>query len=311
MDGAHVPQVLQPGLQHEPGREEGLGQLAEDQAVVARVGLGEAREPAAALVVEGAAVDDDPADGGAVAADELGGRVHHDVGAVAKGLAQVRRGHGVVHHQGDPVLVGDGRHVLEVEDVTLGVAERLGVEGLGVGPDGGPPGVEVVGVVDEGDLDPELGQRVVEQVVGAAVQGGRRDHVAAVLGQVEQGDGLGRLAAGHGQRRHPALEGGHPLLEDGLGRVHDPGVDVAQLLQPEQGGGVGGVAEGVAGGLVDRHGPGPGGGVGHGSGVDLTGLESPVGHGSGLLGDGPCASFDSTDRRPPVPSLANPSELVN
>ena len=134
--------------------------------------------------------------------------------------------------------------------------------------------------------------------------------MAAVLGQVQQGDRLGRLAAGHGQGRHPALEGGHPLLEDGLGGVHDPGVDVAQLLQPEQGGGVGGVPEGVAGGLVDGNGPGPGGGVGHGSGVDLAGLESPVGHGSGLLGA-------VSGRRSPeraslgAPMLANATDLIN
>ena len=138
--------------------------------------------------------------------DELGGRVDDDVGTVAEGLGEVRRGHGVVHHQGDLVLVGDGRYVLEVEDVTLGVAEGLGVEGLGVGADGGPPGVQVVGLFDERHVDPELGQGVVEEVVGAAVQGGRGHHVATVLGQVEQGDGLSRLATGHGQRGHPTLQ---------------------------------------------------------------------------------------------------------
>ena len=118
----------------------------------------------------------------------------------------------------DLVLVRDARHTLEVEHVALGVAERLGVERLGVGPDGGTPRLEVVGVVDEGHLDPELGQGVVEEVVRAAVERGRRDDVAAVLGQVEQRDRLGRLAAGHGQGRHPALEGGDPLFEHGLRR---------------------------------------------------------------------------------------------
>ena len=241
-------------------------------------------EPPAALVVERPAVDDDPPDGGAVTTDELGGRMHDDVGAVAQGLGQVGGGHRVVHHQGDPVLVGQGRHGLEIQHVTFRIAQRLGVEGLRVGPDGGPPGLEVVGVVDEGDLDPELWQCVVQEVVGAAVERRRGHHVPAVLGQVEQRDGLGRLAAGHRQRRHAALQGRHPLLEDGLGGVHDAGVDVPQFLQPEQGGGVGGVPEGVAGGLVDGNGPGPGGGVGNSSGMDLAGFESPIGHGSGLLG---------------------------
>jgi hypothetical protein len=38
-----------------------------------------------------------------------------------------------------------------------------------------------------------------------------------------------------------------------VGRIHDAGVDVAELGQAEQVGGVLGVAELVAGGLVDRH----------------------------------------------------------
>jgi hypothetical protein len=270
-----------------PVREERLGELAEYQAVVALVRFGEAREAAAALVVEGPAVHDDPADGGAVAADELGGRVHHDVGSVPQRLGQVGGGHGVVHHQGDAVLVGDGGDVLEVEHVAFGIADRLAVERFGGGPDRGPPRVEVVSVVDEADLDPELGKRVVQEVVGAAVERGRGHQVAAVLGQVEQCHGLGRLAAGHGQRRHAALERRHPFLEDRLGGVHDAGVDVPELLEAEESGGVGSVPEGVAGGLVDGHGPGPGGRVGHGPGVDLAGFEAPIGHGSGLLGAAP------------------------
>src|SRR5690606_39361934 len=69
----------------------------------------------------------------------------------------------------------------DVEHVVAGVADRLGVEGLGLGSDRGPPGVEVVGVVDEGALDAHLGQRVVEEVVGAAVERGGGHDVAAGL----------------------------------------------------------------------------------------------------------------------------------
>src|ERR1700733_2130046 len=57
--GADVPEVLQTGLQNVPGGEQGLGELREDQAVIAGIRLGEVRETAAALVVEGASIDDD------------------------------------------------------------------------------------------------------------------------------------------------------------------------------------------------------------------------------------------------------------
>ena len=59
-------------------------------------------------------------------------------------------------------------------------------------------------------------------------------------------------------RRHPALERRDPLLEHVVGRVHDAGIDVAELLQREQARGVGGVVELVAGGLIDRDGDGLG-----------------------------------------------------
>ena len=111
--------------------------------------------------------------------------MHDDVCAVKKRLREVRRGQRAVDHQGNLLVVGHRGHTLEVEDVTLGVTEGLGEEGLGGGPDGRPPGVEVVRIINEGGLYAELGQGVVKEVVGAAVEGGRRDDVAAVLRQVQ------------------------------------------------------------------------------------------------------------------------------
>ncbi len=108
-----------------------------------------------------------------------------------------------------------------------------------------------------------------------AVERRRRHDVAAGVGEAEDGEGLGRLAAGHGQRPDAALEVGHALLQHRLGRIHDPGVDVAGLAQGEQGGGVVRVPEDIAGRLVDGRGSGPGGGVRARSGMDLAGFEPP------------------------------------
>jgi hypothetical protein len=80
--------------------------LGVDHAVVAHVGLVQALE---ALLVLGprelAAVDDDAADAVAVAVHVLGERVHHDVGTVLDGAAQVGAGHGVVHDQWHTMVV--------------------------------------------------------------------------------------------------------------------------------------------------------------------------------------------------------------
>jgi hypothetical protein len=197
---------------------------------------------------------------------------------VPQWLAEVRRRDGVVDDERDLVLVRDRTDPLEVEHVALRVADRLAVEGAGLGPDGRAPSVEVVGIGDERDLDAELGERVVEEVVGAAVERRRRDDVSAVLGQVEQRDRLGRHPARRRESADATVEGGHPLFEHRLGRVHDAGVDHAELFEPEERRGVRGVAEHVARRLVDRHRAGPGRRVRHRSRVYLARLEAPVGH---------------------------------
>ena len=109
----------------------------------------------------------------------------------------------------------------------------------------GGPEARRVETVDELHRDAELGQRVVEQVVGAAVEAARADDVVAGRGEVEDRQRLGGLARGQREGRDAALEGRDALLEHAVRRVHDPGVDVPELLEPEQARGVGGVVEHV------------------------------------------------------------------
>ncbi len=187
----------------------------------------------------------------------------HDVGAEVDGSGQ-ERGEGVVDDHRDAGFVGDGRDPLEVGHVEARVADRLQVDGFrpavdrlleGLGPR----------AVDEPELDPVLGQGVLEEVVGAAVQRRRGDDVVAGAGQVEDRQRLGRLPRSQPQRPDSALERGDALLEH-VGRgIHDPRVDVAEFLQAEESGGVVGVVEDVARRGVDGHGPGLGGWI-HGSG---------------------------------------------
>ena len=113
-----------------------------------------------------------------------------------------------------------------------------------------------IGSVDVGRRDADLRQGMGEQVVRAAIERRRRHDVVAGPRQVQDRQRLGRLARGDAQRRHAALQRGDALLEDVGRRIHDPGVDVAELLQPEQPRGMRGVVEHVARGRVDRDGPG-------------------------------------------------------
>ena len=83
-----------------------------------------------------------------------------------------------------------------------------------------------------------------------------RHNLVARAQQIRDGDKLRRLAAGHRQRPHAALERRHALLEDRGGGVHDARVNVPESLQVEKIGGVLGIFENVRRGLVDRHGAG-------------------------------------------------------
>ena len=179
------------------------------------------------------------------------------------------------------MLVGEGCDRLDVEDLGLRVGDGLAEEELGVGPDGRPPRVDRRRVLDEAHLDAELRQRVLEEVEGAAVEAGGDDDVVAGLGDVEHGERLGGLARGDEERADAALERCDALLDDVGRRVHQAGVDVAELLEPEQVRRVVGVVEDVARRLVDRQGARAGGAVGALSGVDLLGLEGPAGLGHG------------------------------
>ena len=97
------------------------------------------------------------------------------------------------------------------------------------------PAVSVwVGRVHEADVDAHLGQGDGEEVEGPAVEAGGGHQLIAGPQDVQDSQGLGRLAGGRGQGTHTALQQRDPLLEDVGGGVHDAGIDVAGLLQGEQ-----------------------------------------------------------------------------
>ena len=113
-------------------------------------------------------VNDDSAYGVSMAVDELGSRIDDDVSAVIYG-PDYADANGVVDHQGNFGLVSDPGNPLEVWDVQLGVAYGLGVDGSRLLSDGL---LELLGLggVHENDLPAQLGEGVVEELVGSSVE---------------------------------------------------------------------------------------------------------------------------------------------
>ena len=230
--------------------------------MVGGVRLGQGRELARHLgPVELAAFDDHTAEGGAVAADELGGGLDHHVGAVLQRAEQVRSGEGVVHDHRQVMLVGDFGDCLEVRQISVRVAEGLEVDELGVLLDGVLELLRVLGG-NEGGGDAVTRQGVAQQVEGSTVDVLGGDDVVTGLGDITHSVFNGSGTGSDGQTSGTTFKGGDAVLEDTLGGVGQTAVDVARVSETEASLGVVEVVEDVAGGGVDRDCTGVGGRVG-------------------------------------------------
>ena len=212
---AQVTEGLHTGTDDEGDGAKGVPEL---EAVVAVRGLDELGEAFAVLApVELARVDNDTANGGAVAANPLGGGVDDNVGAVVDGTDKVTSStKGVVDDQGDALVVSDLGNSLKVGHVVARVTDALDVDGLGLVVNGGGNVLGLV-AVDKLGGDAQAREEHLELVVGAAVEVGRGDNVVAGLGNSGNGDELRCLARRGGKGSNSSLESGDALLKDVVG----------------------------------------------------------------------------------------------
>ena len=197
------------------------------------------------------------------------------VGAPLERPAQVRRRERVVDDERRSDLVRDRRGELDVEHVAARVRDRLGEERLRLGRDGAAPAVGVVHV-DPVERDLELPREVVELRGRAAVERLRHRDPVARLEHRKEERSLGGEAARERDGAGSAFEVREALLERGHGRIHDPAVDVAVLLQIEVRRRRLGVLEHEPRGLVDRRRARAGVRIGTLPGVHRTGVEPEV-----------------------------------
>jgi len=202
--------------------------------------------------------------------------VQHQVGAQRQRLHQPRGGERAVEQQRQAGVVRDLRHGGHVEHVQPRVAQRLAKQQPGVGAHGGAPAIEV-GRCHEGGFDAKAAQRVLQQVVAAAVERARGHQMPPGARQGGHRQMQRRLSAGGGNGPDAAFERGHALLEHGVGRVADAAIDVTGALEVEQRRRVVARLEHERGAQVDRQRAGTGAGVGGGAGVQGQGVETGVG----------------------------------
>src|SRR5579875_2795616 len=92
--------------------------------------LGKFRETPASGPIELAAIDNDAPDSRAMPTDELGGRMHDDVGPMLQRLHQIRRWNGIIDNERQTMLMRNIGHSADVQRIQTRVAHRLGIESL-------------------------------------------------------------------------------------------------------------------------------------------------------------------------------------
>ncbi len=172
---------------------------------------------------------DQPADRVAVAADILGRRMHHVVGAERQGFRADRAGKRAVDREAGASLVGDLRRRFDVGQPQERIAGRIDEDQLGLVR--GRPGQCIeVRCVDLADLDAHAGQGVVGELGNACVGDVREDEMVAGRELGEQDRARRRHAGGEGDAGLGALKDRDLLFQLADGRVGPAGVDEGALL---------------------------------------------------------------------------------
>ena len=182
----------------------------------------------------------------------------HDVRAVLDRTQQRRRREGRIDDQRQVMLFRNRSVTFDVGDVERRVADGFDIERTGLFIDRRLCRRKIVDR-READRDSLLGQDRVELREGAAVKIVCGDQFIALPENIGDGEIDRRRAAGKRQRRRAAVELRQAFFQHVVGRIHQPGVDVARLPQREQIGAVLRAFEVVGGGAVNRHSPGAGG----------------------------------------------------
>ena len=196
--------------------------------------------------------------------------MHDDVDAKLERAQQVGGEEGVVTYRDGAYLAGRLHHHPRIHHLEGGIGQGFEQYHLGGGADVGQQ--RLIALVG-GDLDAGAAEGLLEEGIGAAVEGADIGHFITAVGQGIHDGTHRRHAAGHHQCLICTFEGCQLLLQLGGGRVAKAAVDEAGGLTCEALLARLGVevAEGAA--LVERGGEGAGLGIDPLAAVHAHGLE--------------------------------------
>ena len=210
-----------------------------------------------------------------MACEKLGGRVNDDVGAMLERPAEVGGRQRVVDDERQARLMRDLRHGCDIDHDAARIGEVLDEDRLALRRQ---RLAEILGLgrIDEMAGPAELLEREAELGERAAIEVARGDELVARLHQGEEGQELRRVPRRGGDRRAAAFERGDALFQHRDGRVGEPRIDVAEIMQIKERGGVVDVVEHIGRRLIDRGRARAGGRIGRCAGMDGAGLEAVI-----------------------------------
>jgi hypothetical protein len=142
---------------------------------------------------------------------------------------------------------------LNIDHLQRGVSDGFGVDRLGLFVNGR---FEVFGVtrIDEANGDAHRGENVVKLGIGAPVEVAGGDNFVARLCQIDDAVEDGARARGNRESRHAPLQRRKPFFQYIGGWVHEAGIDVSELLQGKEVGGMFRAIEAIGGRAIEGNG---------------------------------------------------------
>ena len=174
-----IPQKNCADIGCECSRACGLRKL---HAVIAGIRLRDPGIPAGLRPVKGAAIYNHAAQGGTVAANELGCRMDHHISPMLNGTDQIGRAEGIVDDQRQAMLMCNGCDGIDIRNIRIGIAQGFNVDSLGVVLNGIPYLGKIMGIYKCG-LNAIEGQCMSQQIGGTAVNSLLSNDMLTGLGQ--------------------------------------------------------------------------------------------------------------------------------
>lgn len=163
-----------------------------------------------------------------MAADEFGGGMDDYVKAMFQRTEEVRGGKGIVDEHRQMMGMGNVADGVKVGDIDGRVAQGFDVHSLCLFCDGCFDFFRMVRIYEFG-MNAQLRKGIGEEFIGAAVEGGSGNDFIAGAGNVQDGVGHSRSAAGYCQACGASFQGCQSLFQYVLGGVCKTAVNEAGL----------------------------------------------------------------------------------